>query len=481
MAAPLHLLLVLFVSSGVMQPLLISTLGYNGAYDKSTLLFLLPNYVGMSLAGLLKRDVFGKGTFRKRKLAILCSVDVVSQGLCQYGLAVAGSSLYIVIYSSTTIWIALLSRIVIRRKLSSGQWIGCCIVVAGLAITGGNLASQLSDRSNAEIALGAGMILFGSVSHAYTWVLVELLLGESDPVPPEAVSTVMGVAGVGTFCAWQLICTLPRADQLVFDVIRAHGGHNDVIALSYLLLTLASLVHAVTFYHLVGRMGAVTAGVLKGCQAVAVFIGSHFFFCEAQESQCFSVFKAWSLVLVLLGTATYALSRGSRDNVGRHVASGDGERDSGGDVEHHGKCCCCCCCCCCGNGGSGGDSKAECAGCFCCYCCCPPTENHPDSNDDAEQGVGDSFTAIYQPFSRQYSDYLYSDPSAQSAVPSPALLRRSLSRGLETSALMDGPAALTALHDAESAFDMEEAVMRANALLERAQRASFKEQQSVES
>ena len=37
----------LFVCSGTMQPLLISTLGYNGAYDKSTLLFLLPNYVGM--------------------------------------------------------------------------------------------------------------------------------------------------------------------------------------------------------------------------------------------------------------------------------------------------------------------------------------------------------------------------------------------------------------------------------------------------
>ena len=265
---------------------------------------------------------------------------------------------------------------VVRRKLSSGQWIGCCIVVASPTV-GGNLASQLSDRSNAEIALGAGMILFGSVSHAYTWVLVELLLGESDPVPPEAVSTVMGVAGVGTFCAWQLIWTLPRADQLVFDVIRAHGGHNDVIALSYLLLTLASLVHAVTFYHLVGRMGAVTAGVLKGCQAVAVFIGSHFFFCEAQVSQCFSVFKAWSLVLVLLGTAIYALSRGSRDNVGRHAASGDGERDSGGDVEHHGKCCFCCCCCCCGNGGSGGDSKAECAGCLCCFCCCPPQRTIP--------------------------------------------------------------------------------------------------------
>ena len=87
-----------------------STTLATGAYDKSTLLFLLPNYVGMSLAGLLRLDSLFKGTTRPRPLAALCAIDIVSQGLCQYGLAVAGSSLYIVIYSSCTMWIAIESR-----------------------------------------------------------------------------------------------------------------------------------------------------------------------------------------------------------------------------------------------------------------------------------------------------------------------------------------------------------------------------------
>ena len=117
----------------VVTPLLISTLGYNGAYDKSTLLFLLPNYVGMSLAGLLRLDSLFRGTIRARPLAALCAIDVVSQGLCQYGLAVAGSSLYIVIYSSCTMWIAIESRILIGHRLASCQWLGCAIVVLGLA------------------------------------------------------------------------------------------------------------------------------------------------------------------------------------------------------------------------------------------------------------------------------------------------------------------------------------------------------------
>ena len=183
-------LVAIFVGSGVMQPLLISTLGYNGAYDRSTLLFLLPNYVGMTLAAFLRGDVFSTGTFPKRRLAVLSVIDVISQFLCQYGLTLAGSSLYIVIYSSCTIWIALEARLLLNRRLAVAQWAGCTIVVAGLAITGGNIASTLGDKSGAEIALGACMILCGSVSHALTWVLVEQVLTEPDPVLPEAVSAI---------------------------------------------------------------------------------------------------------------------------------------------------------------------------------------------------------------------------------------------------------------------------------------------------
>ena len=129
----------------------------------------------MSLAGLLRLDSLFKGTTRPRPLAALCAIDIVSQGLCQYGLAVAGSSLYIVIYSSCTMWIAIESRVIIGRRLASFQWIGCAIVVLGLAVTGGDMASSLA-RGGLEVALGASMILVGSISHALTWVLVELTL-----------------------------------------------------------------------------------------------------------------------------------------------------------------------------------------------------------------------------------------------------------------------------------------------------------------
>ena len=66
-------------------------------------------------------------------------------------------------------WIAIESRILIGRRLASCQWLGCAIVVLGLAVTGGDVASSL-ERGGLEVALGASMILLGSISHALTWV-----------------------------------------------------------------------------------------------------------------------------------------------------------------------------------------------------------------------------------------------------------------------------------------------------------------------
>ena len=308
--ARLALLLVLFVGSGVLQPLSISRLGVLGAYERSSLLFLLPNYLGMSLAGFLHSDLFRIGTFRKGRLAVLCAIDVASQFLCQYGLTLAGSSLYSIVYSSATIWIAIESRLLLQRALSAGQWVGCLVVVGGLSIAGGNIGSALAaDNADPYIAVGTLMILIGSMSHALTWVLVEITLHESDPVLPEALSVVMGCSGVGVFGLWQLVYTLPRLEELVLQPMAAHGGHLCEIAITYAVLVVASLVHAVAFYHLIGGIGCVTAGVMKGCQATAVFICSHLLFCSSQQSQCFTTAKAWSLVLVVVGTTTYALSK----------------------------------------------------------------------------------------------------------------------------------------------------------------------------
>jgi hypothetical protein len=47
-------LMTIFCISGVLQPTIVQFLTLNGAFDKSTLLIVLPNYMGMSLAVLTR-------------------------------------------------------------------------------------------------------------------------------------------------------------------------------------------------------------------------------------------------------------------------------------------------------------------------------------------------------------------------------------------------------------------------------------------
>jgi len=67
-----------------------------------------------------------------------------------------------------------------------------------------------------------------------------------------------------------------------------------------------NFVHAATFFFLLTWIGAVSAGVMKGVQAAAVFCLAHLLYCQQDQSQCFTYLKATSLVVVITGVMGYA-------------------------------------------------------------------------------------------------------------------------------------------------------------------------------
>jgi drug/metabolite transporter (DMT)-like permease len=336
----------IFCVSGVLQPTIVEFLTLNGAFDKSTLLIVLPNYLGMSFAILTRYEVIATTL----KYVVWCDmlmlgvVDIVSQGLCMIGLVYAGSSIYIIIYSSTTIWAALWSYFLLQKQLLGKQWIGILIVVFGLSITAydDNTSSTVSKKSDDEM-IGILLILFGSFTHALTWVLIEKwtkqrtnhrdtsnildnnndnnninssddsasnsdsgVTGTSgDVAAPELVCSLMGVFGSLVYCTWQVVYTLPRWNNLVMAPIAARQGNLSTIMVAYLSLTLMGFLHAVSFYHLLGQLGSVATGVMKGVQSVAVMVLSHAAFCGVETSQCFTSYKGLSLVVVLFGVYFY--------------------------------------------------------------------------------------------------------------------------------------------------------------------------------
>jgi len=280
---------------------------------------------------------------------LLCILDVISASMNFTGLVYAGSAIFTVVYSSMTMYTAIFSWIILGRKLKALQWLGIWVIVMGLSLTsvfvpsttgpeidvgdGGGSSNSNSGSDNgggegegtkapplqvhiaapeilsesSRISLGIFLVVCGSLFHSLSYILSEIILTSfKGTVTPVMLSTTMGIFGCVVFGMWQLIYTVPRFQTLVLDEIAKHQGDINVIWVSYIVLAVSSLVHAVTFFSLIQRVGSTTTGVLKGVQSVLVFVLSHYLFCSVSQAQCFTETKGVSLGLVLLGVFLYS-------------------------------------------------------------------------------------------------------------------------------------------------------------------------------
>mmetsp|Transcript_32539 Transcript_32539/g.104132 ORF Transcript_32539/g.104132 Transcript_32539/m.104132 type:complete len:179 (+) Transcript_32539:743-1279(+) len=127
---------------------------------------------------------------------------------------------------------------------------------------------------------------------------------------PFLLSSGMGAAETAALAAWNGALLSRHGPQLYAP----HDGEVELgtVALLYAGLTLVNAMHALVFFELLDRIGAVSSAVMKGVQLVLVFVFSVLFFCRYQASQCFSWPKAIGVATVVAGLLTYAA--GSRDS-----------------------------------------------------------------------------------------------------------------------------------------------------------------------
>jgi drug/metabolite transporter (DMT)-like permease len=100
-----------------------------------------------------------------------------------------GSSVFTVVYSSITIYTALLSKIFFGRNMHPLQWLGIAITISGLAIV-----TKAEEESEAPAVLyGVFLVFVGTLAHSCIYVLTEYaLVFADDPVPPERLATILG-------------------------------------------------------------------------------------------------------------------------------------------------------------------------------------------------------------------------------------------------------------------------------------------------
>lgn len=295
-------LVVAFVTSGSIHPILVQLAALNGAAEPSTMLVLLPSCIGMGMSIFFNLSAFGKGDIDWRAIALLTCLDLVSARITLQGMIAAGSTIYTIVHCSMTLFTALFAVLLLKRHLGLLEWLGIGIVTIGLCILG--IGCQHEDR---EVSMGIVFILIGSMIHSLSYIVVEYMLVHSEnPVAPEVLCAILGMCGVSFNLFWQVVYTLPRYQELVVEEVKDHGGHVDTILFTYLALMIATSINATCFYNLMGKVGSASTGVLKGLQAVTTFVSSHVAYCSTQRAQCFTPLKGVSLAVVLAGVLIYS-------------------------------------------------------------------------------------------------------------------------------------------------------------------------------
>ena len=126
----------MFCSTGVFQVLIVQYLDYHGIQGGDTGLGVLSSYLGLLLFAM--PFMFDENDRRPRyhKMFIPTVVcDLLGQICAQVSIQMCGSGLFMVIYSSITVFAALFRWYVYGKSLSQGQWSGIFIISLGLMVT----------------------------------------------------------------------------------------------------------------------------------------------------------------------------------------------------------------------------------------------------------------------------------------------------------------------------------------------------------
>ncbi len=239
----------------------------------------------------------------------------------------AGPSIFAIVYSSVTVWTAVYSRILLSRRLNCLQWSGVIVVFLGLLVT-----SMDSVAVGPHVFHGTVLIVAGSSMHALTYVLSEIIMTR-EKLSLQLNCSIQAIVACTFYLLWQLAYTRKHFDSLIWIPMMENNTTASEALMVLSSLSLSNLIHAVSFFYTLKHFpgGSTSAGVMKGLQAVLVFVFSSLVYCQrivvvngekeeegkkyGGEEMCFTFTKLISLVVVLTGVLLFAVATdGTRNN-----------------------------------------------------------------------------------------------------------------------------------------------------------------------
>ena len=286
----------------------------SGLGDKICQLYMLMYYIGPAAVSLtLCTSPINHGNESRAmmlKAAGIAIIDLVAQTLNYSGATMAGPTIFAIIYSSVTVWTAVYSRILLKRKLNCLQWISIFIVFGGLTITAAN-----SNAVGPDVLKGAILVIVGSSLHGMSYVLCEaIMVGEdvSARLSVEMNCAIQGVVPMFVYLFWQVLYTRRHFEERIMMPMNAAGTSIPRAICILFSLSVANLIHSLAFFYTLKNFpgGATSAGVMKGLQAVLVFVFTSIVYCGSigGAEMCFTDLKFISLLVVTGGVLIFLKS-----------------------------------------------------------------------------------------------------------------------------------------------------------------------------
>lgn len=293
----------------------------------STLLFLVPVYVGMVVGGAAITLSAGQSlpfflTMPQRNtILLLGALHVLATIFNATSLFYAGPPLAQLCFSAGPLVAAAIQYAYVGRTISWQQGASIFIICAGLASRVA-LTSSSSDEAEATEVTDDGALFFGILCTFASLFLYTIgnIVGQellqagnsstSSTVTPGQFLYVVGICSLclafGVIGSW----TVPRAEELAIDLASFVVDPAAIRAALFLCACQAAI--NVGFVLIVARFGAVTQSVLGGLNTISVLLISHVVDCDVNDAQtkenCLTPEGTACAAVVVLGVVLYGLA-----------------------------------------------------------------------------------------------------------------------------------------------------------------------------
>ena len=326
---------IVYILTGAMQPLLMTWAKKAGLADARCQLYMVFQHLGPAVVVvplLLSPATRWPRPPTAARAVGIAAIHVAAGSMLYVGLTLCGPTIYSVMNSSATVWAALFSYVLLQRSMNTTQWAGALLVFFGLALT-----ALDSIEVGPSVFRGALLVMLGAALHGSIHVTSEWIMRPPDCVSVQMNCAIQSVVTTLAYSAWQIIYTRHHFQEAILAPMEEAGTTAVTAGVVLGAIATTSLVHSLAFYRTIRDFpgGATSAVMMKGLQAVLVFVAGSWLFCgkSGGSEMCLNGTKALSIFLVVGGVAAYngATETGPPTCSGR--SSLDGDKAGGGGYD----------------------------------------------------------------------------------------------------------------------------------------------------